>query len=160
MQALALRVGNAAAWLFLAAIAMTLWEVGARYLLNAPTTWAHALATTLCGVAFALGGAHALARDEHVRIGLFYDRFGPRRRRVADLLAVGLGAFYLAGLGFGLWNQAVESVWRFDWNGGWDPERTPGPPNWPLPALLRATLLVGTLLFLALLLRRAVAKPR
>lgn len=153
MRRAALTIGDAAAWLFLAAIAITLWEVVARYVFNAPTNWAHALATFLCAVAFALGGAHALARDEHVRIGVFYDRFPPARRRLADLLGFALGAFYLGGLGLGFWDQAVEAVWRFDWNGNWDPERLPGPPGWPLPALLRVALMLGTVLFLALLLR-------
>lgn len=155
MRRLSLRIGDAAAWLFLAAIAITLWEVAARYLLNAPTSWAHALATVLCGVAFALGGAHALARDEHVRIGVLYDRFRPRAKRAASLLGFALGVFYLGGLGLGFWDQAVEAIWRFDWNGAWSPELTPGPPNWPLPALLRGALVAGTLLFLLLLLRLA-----
>jgi TRAP-type mannitol/chloroaromatic compound transport system permease small subunit len=160
MRRLSLRLGELAAWLFLAAIAVTLWEVTLRYALNAPTSWAHALATAICGVAFAIGGAHALARDEHVRIGVFYDRFAPRAKGAANLLGFALGLFYLAGLGLGFWNQAVESVWRFDWEGNWDPELTPGPPNWPLPALLRTALLLGTALFLALLLRLGWAALR
>jgi TRAP-type mannitol/chloroaromatic compound transport system permease small subunit len=155
VRRLSLRLGEAAAWLFLVAIGVTLWEVAARYVFNAPTSWAHALATTLCGIAFALGGAHALARDEHVRIGVFYDRFGPGARRAAALLGFALGVFYLGGLGLGFWDQAVDAVWRFDWHGNWEPERTPGPPNWPLPAVLRAALVLGTALFLALLLRLA-----
>lgn len=160
MRRLSLRIGDAAAWLFLAAVAITLWEVASRYLLNAPTSWAHALATALCGVAFALGGAHALARDEHVRIGVFYDRFRPRARRAARLLGFALGLFYLGGLGLGFWDQAVEAIWRFDWNGHWSPELTPGPPNWPLPALLRGALVLGTVLFLVLLLRLGWAALR
>jgi TRAP-type mannitol/chloroaromatic compound transport system permease small subunit len=160
MRRLSLRIGDAAAWLFLAAIAVTLWEVAARYAFNAPTSWAHALATALCGVAFALGGAHALARDEHVRIGVFYDRFRPGGRRLVDLLGFALGAFYLAGLGLGFWDGAVEAAWRFDWNGNWSPELTPGPPGWPLPALLRVALVIGTALFLLLLLRLAFGATR
>lgn len=139
---------------------MTLYEVGARYLLNAPTTWAHATATTMCGAAFALGGAYAQTRDEHVRIGALYERFRGRTRRWADILGLALGAFYLAGLGTGLWDQAVDAAWRFDWEGRWTPELTPGPPNWPLPTILRVALLVGTVLFLVLVVLRLVALLR
>jgi TRAP-type C4-dicarboxylate transport system permease small subunit len=153
---LALAVGHAAGWLFLGAIGVTLWEVVARYAFDAPTAWAHALATLLCGVAFALGGAFALARDEHVRIGAVYERLRATLRRRIDLLGVLLGAVYLLGIGYGFWLQAHEAVWRFDWHGKWTPELTPGPPNWPLPAILRASLLVGTVLFLALLLVHGV----
>jgi hypothetical protein len=36
----------------------------------------------------------------------------------------------------------------------------PGPPGWPLPALVKAALLLGTLLFLAALLRHALRLAR
>ncbi len=159
MRRLSLAIGRATSWLILIAVGVTLFEVLMRYLLDRPTSWAHALATLLCAVAFALGGAFALARDEHVRIGVVYDKLGRARRRLVDLLGFALGAFYLAGLGLGLWDQAVDAVWRFDWDGNWDPERTPGPPNWPLPAALRVALLLGTALFLGLLLRLAFSRP-
>ncbi len=160
MTGIAERLGRAGAWLFLAAIAVTLWEVAARYLLNAPTSWAHALSACLCGIAFALGGAFAEAREEHVRIGAFYDRFRPALRRRVDTLGLLLGAFYLAGLGYGLSDQAIDAAWRFDWEGRWTPELTPGPPNWPLPTALRLALLFGTALFLLLVLRRLAAQRR
>lgn len=155
-------VGHAAAWLFLLAICVTLWEVLARYALDAPTTWAHALATLLCGVSFALGGAFAFARDEHVRIDAVYGRLPPGARRFVEGLGFALGAFYLGGLGLGLWDQAVEAIWRFDWQGAWTPELTPGPPNWPLPAILRAAMVAGTALFLLGVLARwrALARGR
>lgn len=151
MRRAALGIGNLVAWLLLVAAGITLYEVVARYLFNAPTNWAHATATTLCGVAFALGGAHALARDEHVRIGVVFDKLKPAGRRRVEIVSALLGLFYLGGLGLGLWDQAVESIWKFDWDGNWAPELTPGPPGWPLPAILRGALVVGTALFLVLL---------
>lgn len=154
MARLSLLLGQAAAWLVLAAIGVTLWEVVLRYVFNAPTSWAHALATVLCGVAFAFGGAYALAQDEHIRIGAVYERLTARRRAAVDGLGMVLGVFYLGGLGLGLWGQASEAVFRFDWQGRWAPELTPGPPNWPLPSVMRVALVVGTLLFLGLLVQR------
>lgn len=160
MRRLALGLGDAAAWLLLAAAGVTLFEVAARYLFDTPTSWAHALATTMCGVAFALGGAHAEARDEHVRIGVVHDRLPPGGRRAVGVLSALLGLFYLGGLGAGLWDQAAEAVWHFDWDGNWAPELTPGPPGWPLPAVLRVALVAGTALFLALVLVRLAALLR
>ena len=154
MARLSLLLGHAAAWLVLAAIGVTLWEVVLRYVFNAPTSWAHALATVLCGVAFAFGGTYALARDEHIRIGAVYERLTARRRAAVDGLGMVLGVFYLGGLGRGVWGQASEAVFRFDWQGRWAPELTPGPPNWPLPSVMRVALVVGTLLFLGLLVQR------
>jgi TRAP-type C4-dicarboxylate transport system permease small subunit len=156
MERLALGVGRAAAWLFVLAAAITIYEVGSRYLFGAPTTWAHVTTTALCAVGFALGGAYAFARNEHIRITLLLDRSPRPLRLPLEALALVLGAVYLAGLLHAAWAQAADAVWRFDAT-GWAPELTPGPPNWPLPALVRAGLAAGTLLFLLLVLLRLVA---
>lgn len=159
MERFALALGRAAAWLFVAAAAITVWEVGSRYLFGAPTTWAHATTTALCAVGFALGGAYAFARNEHIRITVLVDRVPPRLRAVLEALALVLGTVYLAGLGYPACNQAEEALWRFQ-NGTWTPELTPGPPNWPLPAIVRAGLAAGALLFLVLVVLRLASLAR
>jgi TRAP-type C4-dicarboxylate transport system permease small subunit len=147
----AIAIGVAAAWLFVAAAAVTVYEVAMRYLLASPTTWAHEVTTTLCAVGFCLGGAYAMARREHIRISVLIDRLGPRGRRAADLLALAVGVVYLAGLGYAATLIAAESVWRFD-SRGWSPEPTPGPPHLPLPAIVKTALAAGTVLFLLVVL--------
>lgn len=137
------------------AVVVTVYEVTARYLFHAPTNWAHETTTTLCAVGFALGGAYAFARNEHIRISFLSDRAPPALRRGLEVMALVLGAIYLAGLGYAAWGQAEESVWRFDAT-GWTPELTPGPPNWPLPAIVRAALTAGTVLFLVCVVQRLV----
>ncbi|QYU67718.1 TRAP transporter small permease [Leptolyngbya sp. 15MV] len=117
MERLSLGIGRIAAWVFLAAMAVTVYEVTARYLFGAPTRWAHETTTTLCAIGFALGGAYAFARDEHIRITALADRFRPMVRRALEVLGLLLGAIYLAGLGYAAWNQAAESIWRFDATG-------------------------------------------
>ncbi|WP_376099883.1 TRAP transporter small permease subunit [Roseomonas sp. CCTCC AB2023176] len=159
MERLALVVGRAAAWIFLAAVVVTVWEVGARYLFDRPTNWAHETTTTLCAIGFALGGAYAFARNEHIRITVVRDRFRPSARRALEILSLLLGVIYLAGLGYAAWGQASEAAWRFDAT-GWAPELTPGPPNWPLPTIVRVALAAGTLLFLAAVAQRLVAVIR
>jgi TRAP-type C4-dicarboxylate transport system permease small subunit len=153
VERLALAIGRAASWLFVAAAIVTVYEVGSRYLFGRPTSWAHETTTALCAAGFALGGAYAFARNEHIRITVLLDRVPPPVRTALEALALLVGAVYLAGLGLAAWNQAVESVWRFQ-GGAWAPELTPGPPNWPLPALVRSALLAGTVLFLALVVLR------
>lgn len=159
MDRIALAIGRAAAWVFLAAVAVTVYEVAARYLFHAPTTWAHETTTTLCAVGFALGGAYAFARDEHIRITALVDRFPPGLRHALEIAGLALGAVYLAGLGYAAWNQAVEGIWRFE-AAGWRPELTPGPPNWPLPAIVRGVLAAGTILFLLCVLQRLATMLR
>ncbi len=153
-------IGRAAAWLFLVAIAISGYEVVMRYAFASPSGWAHVTVTALCTIGFALGGAFAMARGEHIRISVLADRAGPGAQRAMSAVGLVVGAVYLAGLAWGLWIQAGESVWRFGADGDWRPELTPGPPNWPLPSLGKAVLLGATLLFLAVVLDRLVALLR
>jgi len=143
----ALGIGAVVLWLFLVAIVLAGWEVGARYLFNAPTNWIHVTTTALCAVGFAFGGAWCMARYEHIRVDFLPQKAGPRGRRAIELLSLVVGLFYLGGLGYGLWIEASSAIWRFDWMGRWTPELTPGPPNWPLPSITKASLLAGTILF-------------
>lgn len=157
LERIALRVGLSASLLFAAAAVIVVYEVVARYVFDAPTTWATALTTTLCAVAFALGGAFSMARGEHIRITTLLDRTGPGLRRWADRFAMACGALYLGGFGYAAVLGAWESLWRFQ-EGRWAPELTPGPPNWPLPTVLRVVLALAVLLFLLLVLRRLFAR--
>jgi C4-dicarboxylate transporter, DctQ subunit len=146
-------IGEKASALFLVAFVISAYEVFARYGFGAPTTWVHVTTTTLCGIAFALGGALVMARGEHIRITVLTDRARPALRRAAELLALLCGVVYLGGLSYAAVLEAAQSVWRFE-AGHWAPEPLPGPPGWPLPALLRVMLAVGALLFLGVVLQK------
>ena len=139
--ALARRIGEGLSWLFLIAVVLSAYEVTMRYVFGAPSSWSNPTVTTLCAIGFALGGAYTMARDGHVRITVLADRLGPRWQR--PLRIFGLG----------------ESVLRFGPD-GWRPELTPGPPNWPLPSLGKAVLLLSAILFLAVVIERLVALLR
>lgn len=157
---LARRLGEAAMWLFLAAILLSVFEVVARYAFQAPTTWIHPTTSTLCAIGFALGGAYCMARREHISVSYLSDRLPPVARYWVSILSLAIGAFYLAAFGYAMWLDAGLSIWRFDHKGHWNPELTPGPPNWPLPSIGKAALLIGTILFLAVVLVHAVARLR
>lgn len=152
---LAQAIGRAAAMLFVAAAAISVYEVAMRYGLGRPSAWAHVLVTSLCAIGFALGGAYAMARGEHVRITVVLDRLRGRARMGAEVLALLVGLFYLAGLGYGLWIVAEGAIMRFG-PMGWTPERTPGPPNWPLPALFKGIFVLATALFALVAIERLV----
>ena len=140
-------LGHAAAWLFVVAIILSVYEVLMRYAFGSPSSWALATTTTLCQVGFALGGAFCMARREHIRISYLPDQLGARGRWATELVSLVVGAFYLAGLLYATYLDAKTSVWKFDFGGRWAPELTPGPPNWPLPTLGKIGLVVGTALF-------------
>ena len=157
----ALRVGDATAWLFFATFAVSVFEVVARYAFGSHTSWAHVLSTALCVAGFAVGGSYAMAQDAHLRVTVLSDRLRGRWHAAATWLTLVCGAVYLAGLGWGLWRELSQSLLRFDGIGGaWNPERTPGPPHWPLPAFAKAVLFAGALLFLLAVLDAAWRRLR
>lgn len=152
LRRFAVALGDRASLLFVAATLITVFEVLARYLFAAPTTWAHVTTTALCAVAFAFGGAYAMAQDQHIRITSVVQHFRPRARHACELLAAVCGVLYLAGLSYAAVQQAWEAVWHFE-GARWVPEPVPGPPHWPLPALVRTALALGAILFLLTVVR-------
>ncbi len=151
------RFGETIAWLFAVAFVITVYEVAMRYLFRAPTSWVHVTVTTLCAICFSFGGAYSMARDEHMRVSSLTERLPARAQAFAEVLGYLCGLIYLLGLAYGTVAQAYDSVWRFE-SARWIPEPMPGPPGWPMPAIVKAAVAAGTLLFLAVLSLLAVRK--
>ncbi len=61
-----------AGWAILVLTFAISYEVFARYVLRAPTTWAFDVSYMLYGTLFMLAGAYALARNAHVRGDFLY----------------------------------------------------------------------------------------
>ena len=95
-------LAHLAAWLFAATGAMLTYEVLARYLFNAPTTWAAEISQLFLIWGTYLGVSRALHRREHIRIAVL-DQFLPKQaRRALDALSVVLiGGFAAVVLYFG-----------------------------------------------------------
>ena len=77
--------GKAIAWLVVPMVLSLVWEVTARYLFNAPTTWAYDMTFMLYGTFFMLGAAFTLQRKGHVRTDSLYAKWPPRRQAIVDL---------------------------------------------------------------------------
>lgn len=118
------------------------YEVVARYLFNAPTSWAYDLTFMAYGSFFMLGAAFTLQRRGHVRTDLLYDKWSPRRQAAIDLacyLVLFMPFVYvLAVTGFGYFWKAfitretfVSSSWQ--------------PITWPFKLTIP---LAGTLLLI------------
>src|SRR5262245_63496524 len=58
--------GRIVAWLILPMVMSLVWEVFARYFLNAPTIWAYDMTYILYGSFFMLGSAYTLLRGKHI----------------------------------------------------------------------------------------------
>ncbi|OSQ46874.1 TRAP transporter small permease subunit [Thalassospira alkalitolerans] len=102
--------GKAFGWLI---ILMTLgmsYEVLARYVFNAPTTWSLDVSFIMYGSLFMMGGAYTLSRGGHVRGDFLYRLWKPKTQASVDLVLYiffffpGVTALILSG-----WKYSVRS---------------------------------------------------
>lgn len=85
IDALTERVGRAAAWLVLAATLISAGNALVRYALGESSNAWLEIQWYLFGALFLLAAGYTLKHDGHVRIDVFYNRFGPRGRAWIDL---------------------------------------------------------------------------
>ena len=85
IDALTERVGRVVIWLVLAATLISAGNALVRYALGASSnTWLE-IQWYLFGAMFLLAAGYTLKHNGHVRIDLFYNRFGPRGQAWIDL---------------------------------------------------------------------------
>lgn len=141
---------DAIAWIYFAIFLITAYDVGARYIFNAPTVWGADLVIALAGVHYMLSGAGALQRGDHVRIDVIYNILPARARAVSDVIS---DLIIIAVLVVLVWYgiaQAMPSVHDFETTGtAW---------NAPTPVVMKLAIPIGAGLMLAqaivLLVRR------
>ena len=77
--------GRTIAWLTLGMVLVTFAVVLLRYLFNTGWIAMQESITTMHALVFMLGAAYTLRHDGHVRVDIFYQKFGPRGRAWVDL---------------------------------------------------------------------------
>jgi TRAP-type mannitol/chloroaromatic compound transport system permease small subunit len=90
-------VGRGAAWLTLAIVLLMAVDVLLRYGFSIGSVWAQELEWHLLAPLVLAGMTYALQQGDHVRVDVFYARYGPRRQAMVDLLSA-LLAVAMAGL--------------------------------------------------------------
>ena len=130
-------VGQLAAWLCLAMVALGTWNVVGRYL---GRTLGHNLSSNtliegqwyLFDLVFLLGAAYTLQQDEFVRVDPLYTRWGPKGQALANLLGTVLFLMpFCAVILFYSWDVVVSS-WI-------NREMSPDPgglPRYPIKAMI------------------------
>jgi TRAP-type mannitol/chloroaromatic compound transport system permease small subunit len=81
------RTGTIISWLAVPLVLAVAYEVGARYLFNAPTIWAYDATYMLYGSLFMLGAAYALHKGAHIRTDFFWEKFSIRRKGFIDTIS-------------------------------------------------------------------------
>ena len=132
--------GLAVAQLYLVCAVVTVWEVVARYVFNAPTQWAFEVVMVLCAMAWMISAGYVTLKKRHIGITVFYVMASDRTRWWLDLFAylaavVALYLLAIASLPIAL--QAIDYGETF--GSAWDS---------PKPQLLKMLMLVGACLYL------------
>ena len=79
-------VGNFVAYWAVISVFGYYYEVIARFVFNSPTNWLHESMFLMYGMQYMLAGAYAYQLDQHVRVDVFYTKFSPRGKAVADII--------------------------------------------------------------------------
>ena len=122
------------ALLLLVIVAITLYEVAARYIFVKPTIWANELSLFLSAIVFLVSGVYAMQRNEHLRISVLHDAVPRRVRRTFDAISLACTIVFCGGLawfGFPTSWQALVTWERF--GTAWNP---------PIPAVIKPLIVV------------------
>ncbi|GGC63398.1 TRAP transporter small permease subunit [Chelatococcus reniformis] len=104
------RVGEFVAYWAVISVFVYYYEVMARYVFNSPTNWVHESMFLMFGMQYMLAGAYAYREDQHVRVDVFYARFSPRGKAMADIVT-SVFFFIFAGVMFWTsWRFALDSI--------------------------------------------------
>jgi TRAP-type mannitol/chloroaromatic compound transport system permease small subunit len=79
-------VGEAAAWLNVALIAVIITQVILRYVFSSGLVKLEELQWHLYAVCIMIGLSYCATRDTHIRLDLLYHRFSQRNKEIIDLL--------------------------------------------------------------------------
>jgi len=145
-------IGRQVAWFYLGAVIVTFYEVLARYLFNAPTTWAFEVTIFLCASGYLLSGANVTAADQHIAITSVVEVAGRRARWWMRLATLVVGIFAMAGMVYAAWRSGIHAftIW----------ERTGTAYNSPTPALIKPIIAIAGILVILQLLVQLVRHLR
>jgi TRAP-type mannitol/chloroaromatic compound transport system permease small subunit len=128
-------IGKTFAWAIVGLTGAICYEVFARYLFRAPTTWAFDVSYMLYGTLFMCAGAYTLSRGGHVRADFLYRLLPVRRQAALDLVLYLLFYFppMLALVWFG-WDFFTQSFYQNE-QSSFTPD---GPLIWPFKFVIPA----------------------
>lgn len=135
-----LSFSNGIAWIYFAVFLITTYDVAARYIFHSPTVWGADLVLALAGIHYALSGAGALQRGDHVRIDVIYSVLPAGAKFVSDVASDIIIMIVLVTLiWFGI-AQAIPSIMDFETTGtAW---------NAPTPVFMKLAIPLGAALML------------
>jgi TRAP-type mannitol/chloroaromatic compound transport system permease small subunit len=133
--------GRVVAWLIAPMVASLVYEVGARYLFDAPTVWAYDMTYMLYGTFFMVGAAYTLKHKGHIRTDSFYGAWSVRTQGRVDT-ACYLVFFFPPLIAF------LVVTWDYFWKSFGQGERIMTSPWMPIVWPFKFALPLATALLL------------
>jgi TRAP-type mannitol/chloroaromatic compound transport system permease small subunit len=125
--------GTVISWLAVPLVGAVTYEVVARYLFRAPTTWSFDVTYMLYGTLFMLGAAYALHKGAHIRTDFFWEHFSVRKKGLID--SVAYIVFFFPSLAMLLFISLHEA--NYAWTINETSDQTPWRPLlWPFKAVI------------------------
>ena len=118
----------------------TLWGVGSRYILHAPTDWAFEVVMTLIAASWMFSAGYITLNKGHIRISVLSDIAPPRIQQCLEIFGMVVGILALFLLLSDASFRAYGAIAKLD--------RTGSAFNSPLPTLTSAFLALGAALYL------------
>ena len=132
---LSLFVGRVTMLLLVCLVAVMIWEVFLRYVLEMPTLWANEMSLWLAGFIFLLAGLYAMQQRAHIRIYILYDLCPRWLQRVFDVISTALILVFAFFLFWGGYGEATAKFYRWETLGtAFDP---------PIPAVMKPLVLIA-----------------
>jgi TRAP-type mannitol/chloroaromatic compound transport system permease small subunit len=134
-------VGRATAWVSLALVVVVFGDVVMRYALNKSFVFTQELEWHIFAFIFLIGAGYTLLHDGHVRVDIFYQRFGVKGQAWTNLLGVLL--FLIPGC-----LMIILTSWHFVARAFAVGEGSPDPGGIPYRFIVKGLIPVGFSLLL------------
>lgn len=145
-------VGATIAWLVPIAVALSIYEVVARFIFNQPTSWSNISTSALMAALFVLAGGRSAFYGEHISMTYIVGKLKSTAQRKLITLSRLLDVFWGAILVWSGYSLAYSSVFHFR-DGRWSPETTGSAWDVPIPALTKSIFCIGFIFFFCEVLR-------
>lgn len=134
-------IGRACAWLTLFMVLTTVAVVLLRYAFDIGLIWLQEAVIWMHAATFMIAAAYTLAREEHVRVDIYYGRLSDRGKAWID--CIGTLLFLLPFTVFVIWVSwdYVGASWSIRESSG-----EAGGLAYPLPSMLKSLMIVGAVL--------------
>ena len=138
VDAITWRLSRLAMVLVAIIVAIMMFEVFMRYVLEKPTIWVNELSLWMGGWVYLLAGIYAMQQRSHIRIFLLYDIVPIWLKRVFNVLSTLFIVLWVAATIWGGSNEAWDAFIKWEKFGtAWDP---------PIPAITQPLILIVMLI--------------